>query len=808
MSVSFRRLRRATAFAYAFAFLVLSLLAGAALPAAAAGTSQVSGTVALDGKPVAGAKVTFSGNDVSVVVTSDAHGRFAVSSLPLGTYTVTAVGPGGERTKVNLDVTAGGAAIALVLGGLKEIGGSGATVRPAPVRAAGTDLSLNSNYLQHTPNNGSFSETLIQLPGAVRGANGVVHLNGDHGVINYFVDGVPIPQALNRQIGSEIDPNDISFVDVVEGAWPAQYGLRFGSSLNIATRAGTGPAGAELDVKAGSYTDLDTSLAYHAPISGGGGFDVALRAQDGTRGLDPPDFDSPHNDFSNTSQFFRIALPRGHNDFTDLTISHSFRSYQIPNDTQFGEPASTDDSEKQDDTFVNLQFRQALGTTGEWSIGPALKISHVLDFGDPQNDFAYGEALNILPPPFGNGGTSTDCATAYIPGTSNPNYAPTTCAFSLDDNKTSTDYRLQSDFVQHYGSHEVRAGVAYDLTNVSKRYSITLQPNNFLAPIQTPATPDAPTTVTDDNPNVGNTYESYVQDSWRLGHTDEIDYGLRYDYFNIGSTDFKQGFGGFSPRLKFTHFFGASASVYAYVGRLFEPFSFENVDPHAAQLLNLPLQPTVAQFDLKPERDTFLELGGHLPLAGGSLGLRVWQKNANDLIDDTQVGVTLLHQDINYVLGRISQEAAYYEHALPRNGRAYLSIAHTVSLNSGCETQLLAPCYGAPTGFTPADHDQSYSVTGGTLLNDRRGGWFSVNGEYGSGLSSSICPPTTPGNCKRTPHTIFSAEKGVPLAHNVAATAEVDNLLNDRYYVTILNAQGNHYAPPRLFSLGLRVTTH
>ena len=97
--------------------------------------------------------------------------------------------------------------------------------------------------------------------------------------------------------------------------------------------------------------------------------------------------------------------------------------------------------------------------------------------------------------------------------------------------------------------------------------------------------------------------------------------------------------------------------MYAYIGRFFEPFSLENVSPEAAQLLNLPLQPTMAQFDLKPERDTQLELGGHIPLGAGDLGFRVWQKNANDLIDDTQVGVTLLHQDINYTLGRLSQEA-------------------------------------------------------------------------------------------------------------------------------------------------------
>ena len=101
------------------------------------------------------------------------------------------------------------------------------------------------------------------------------------------------------------------------------------------------------------------------------------------------------------------------------------------------------------------------------------------------------------------------------------------------------------------------------------------------------------------------------------------------------------------------------------------------------------------------------------------------------------------------MLGRLSQEALNYMHPLARNGRAYFSVAHVVSLNSGCETQLLAPCFGQPTGFTPADHEQRYSVASGVLLDDRRGGWFSVDGEYGSGLSSAMCPPIRPDTASR-----------------------------------------------------------
>ena len=131
-----------------------------------------------------------------------------------------------------------------------------------------------------------------------------------------------------------------------------------------------------------------------------------------------------------------------------------------------------------------------------------------------------------------------------------------------------------------------------------------------------------------------------------------------------------------------------------------------------------------------------------------------------------------------------------------------------MSLNKGCETQLLAPCFGSPTDFTPADHNQAYSVAGGLLLNDSHGGWFSADAEYGSGLSSAICPPGTPGYCEVTPHTIFNVGKGIPIAPQTALTLEITNLLNDRYYVTLLNAQGNHYAAARAFTLGVQEGLH
>jgi len=770
--------------------------------ARAQSTTHLSGVVTnAQNAPVIAAAVLATGGNLVLRTKTDRHGAFTFAAVPPGTYNVDISAPEGHAS-LRVDLTSAGTSITVALTQVKEIGRTAVTSRP-PAHGSGTDVSLSAENLTRSPASGNLSELLVQLPGAARGANGVVHINGDHGDINYVVDGVPIPQELNRTVGGEFDSNDLAFVEVLQGAYPAQYGERFASVVNINTRNGNGPPGFTGGLDGGSYAHLDSTLGYHTPI-GTGNLDLAVRNERGDRGLDPPDFDSPHNDDSNANQFLRYTQPLGTN-FVNLTVSRSYRTYQIPNDVTGGEPASTDDNQTQEDLFSALQIRHPIGDHGSLSYGPFYKRSRIRDFGDPANDFAYGEAQNP--------GLPTDCANALSPEVS---YTASTCGVSLFSDRTAIDVGANLDYQNRSEKHTLAFGALYDATHVSKTYAVTLQPDNFLAPIFTPATPDAPYTVVDNAPNIGHLGVFYLQDTWRMGDDWQLDFGARGDSFSVFSTQFSDGFGQVSPRLKLTRSFGPRANVYAYYGRFFTPFSLENVSPLASYTLNLPLQKSVAAFDLKPQRDSDYEIGGHFGLGFGDLGLRVMQKDATDLIDDTQIGTTDLHQDINYREGRIASQTAYYQLPLARSGRFYASATHTYSVNKGCETQLLGPCFGQPDDWTPADHDQRWDVTSGLLANDRHNGWVSVDGEYGSGLSSGLNPngitcagPTgnSGGPCKRTPHLTFDAEKGIGLAHGMALTLRVGNIFNDRYYVTYLNAQGNHVARPRTFDLGLLFNT-
>ncbi len=778
--------------------------------AASAQVIFLAGTVVDDaGHPVAGATVRVAGANITLTKTTDERGRFSFQTLTIGRYWLTAV-EGALRAEEPIDLTSGGLTVLVTLSPLRTIGQVAAAGSGPVTRKSGTDVSIDAAQLARLPTGSSLAGILTQMPSAALGSNGQIHVNGDHNGLNYYIDGVQVPANLNRVLGTEIDPSDIGYLDLLEGAYPAQYGDKFAAVLNIGTKANAGVAGYDASAAGGSFNTYQGTFSAHTPLGAqGGSLTFSTFLGQNSWGIDPSVLNPVHNASSDSNFFLRASLPVAGADTVNFDLIHSLATFQIPPDTNLGVPSSTDDNEYQSDTFAALQYRHAIGDRGSIQFGPSVKISNILDTNDLENDLAAGGS----PPPSGQ----INCIDF------------TDCVFSVYANRTARDYRFNVDYAIQSPHHVLRAGALYDAATVFKNYVITIQPYSAL-------NPDGTFTAVDDSPNVGHQEEAYVQDSWTMGHNYELDYGLRLDAFQIFSTNFDQGFSQISPRVKFTRFFGKRASLYAYYGRLFVPFSFENVNPVTAAALYYAPPPDT--FDLKPQRDSLYEAGGHLPLGAFDLGLRVMHKVSTDWIDDTQVGDTNLHQDINFPIGRVDAQSLYAQENLPRNGRAYASVTHSVAQNSLiCQTNLLQNCtlggyltgpsgglipyYVAPGGpLVQADHDQHWDAAAGWLVNDLHGGWFSINAEYGSGLSFGDPAQIAPGpppyayaadpacstndavNCKVPPHLVFNVEKGVSIGSHVTVAVSVLNLLNDRYAITLDNSlQGTHYARPRAILL-------
>ncbi len=778
--MGFSRCAARDAVALCLILLLTSLSVGTAFAQA---STSISGTVVASGKPVPNAKLTLSGNNLTLQATTNAAGAFRFNGLSVGSYTVTTAADNGTPISTQVDLTSSGANVTIETVVTQEIGRiTSSIVSPPVARQSGTDFVTTNTQIERSAYVNTLPNILLQVPAAARGSNGQVHINGDHNGLNYYIDGVQVPEGLNRVLGNEIDPADIGFMEVIEGAYPAQYGDRFAGVVNISSKSQTGPTGATLQAAGGSYNAYDGIFGFHTPVGSGGGLYFGAREASNSWSLDPPVTDPVHNAGSVSSQFLRFAIPSG-NDNLSFLLTHSLQTFQLPPDTGSGTPAITNDNEIQEDTLATLIDRHTFGENAVLTYGMLYKRSRLLDTNDLNNDLI-----------------------GQIAG---PQAAPCTdfsnCSFfSVNADRTDINTRFVADYSIVTGKHEIRVGGLYGAETLQKNYVMTV-----------PATtPDGsmltPFTVVDNAPNAGHTQQFYIQDGWQPDAHFRLDYGVRSDSFQVFSTDFDNGFAQWSPRVKATYIFNRGANVYAYYGRLFVPFSLESVSPVAAAMLYVP--PSVTTNDLKPQRDSLYEFGGHLPLGGGELGVRISHKVSTDWLDDTQVGATNLHQDINFPLGEVNSQTLYYNQQFGLGSRFYVSASHVTAVNSmNCETELLQNCaaLGPPGGdFVQADHDQHYDASAGLLVNDRHRGWFSMNSEYGSGLSrgdTTLCPPFPLGdalNCKVPPHLTFDIAKGFAFGrHNQVAIA-IQNLLNDQYAITLNSSlQGTHYAKPRSVEL-------
>jgi hypothetical protein len=83
--------------------------------------------------------------------------------------------------------------------------------------------------------NASFQQVILQAPGVVQEEFGEVHVRGDHGDLQYRVNGVLLPESLNG-FGQEIDTHLIHSVTLMTGTMPAQFGDRTAGIFDVTTK--------------------------------------------------------------------------------------------------------------------------------------------------------------------------------------------------------------------------------------------------------------------------------------------------------------------------------------------------------------------------------------------------------------------------------------------------------------------------------------------------------------------------------------------------------------------------------------------
>ena len=195
--------------------------------------------------PVAAATVTLQAttSDYSQTAQSDSQGEFSFNAVPVGDYKITVTQPRFETSEQTITVASNSSPVLhfqLVLGSVSQT----ATVE-------GQAAAVNMDSV--TPTTLVDREDIANTPGADRTnsmamitdytpaayvTHDMLHMRGGHQV-DWLIDGVPIPNTnIATNLGPQIDPKDIDYLEILRGSYDAEYGDRTYGIFNIVPRTG------------------------------------------------------------------------------------------------------------------------------------------------------------------------------------------------------------------------------------------------------------------------------------------------------------------------------------------------------------------------------------------------------------------------------------------------------------------------------------------------------------------------------------------------------------------------------------------
>ncbi len=573
--------------------LVLGWLAG--LPLVAQTTGSIRGTVESGQTALAGVTIEAKSPNLqgSRTAVTDAEGRFNLTLLPPGTYTLTAKLEGfavkTETIRLALNQVAS-IHLELVAAASAEVTVTGQAV-PVETESNTIGRNMDAKAFQALPTGRNYAE-IAQLASGVNTDNSNVRqtsitVYGSTGLENaYMVDGA---NTTGVEIGSQGKVLNFEFIQEVElkaGGYEAEYTGAQGGILNVVTKSG----GNEYHGDAFGYFDNDSLQAdnQHLCIEGTGtypncekqqtpeGIPVGFTKQD--YGLDIGGFIlkdtlwffGAYDHVKNTLQRQITTGPEA-NTVTDLDTSSNLYSGKLTWNfgqgqtligSVFGDP--TDDVGAVGQIFgppTTYNGTVSIGGTDfgvryQGILGPKWLVTGQFFYHRENNNTLPGPGGDI--PPVIDATSGTQIATGGFVGAQGDGQ------FAL---KQFTRYDYLADATYYLGPHNLKAGFGFQRidANVVRNQSGgqlvnilgtsdqgTIYSHTFFAGLD--ATTENPTIAPVVATPQNDVFAAYLQDRWEILHNLTLNAGVRWEkqlikglgditYINIDH---------FSPRVGFT----------------------------------------------------------------------------------------------------------------------------------------------------------------------------------------------------------------------------------------------------------------
>jgi outer membrane receptor protein involved in Fe transport len=570
--------------------------------------------------------------------------------------------------------------------------------------------------------NTPIDKVILQLPGvsydsAVSNPN--FHVRNQYADVQTRINGVVLPEGVSA-LGALIDTNFVGSMTLLDGALPAEYGLRTAGVLDITSRSFATPGG-EISLYGGSQQTITPSFDYGGS-DGKSEYFISTRGNWNALGLENPtsSINAIHDDTQQGKFFGYASTLIDPSTRFSLISAASYSAYQIPNNPgqtalgDFGDPNANSATlnENEYDTYIaNIAAWQRHGTDGDAQIAVYSRYADVhfvpdivgdLEFNDVASDVTRESVLN---------GIQADAS------------------YLVNDR------------------HTLRFGfaVSAEQTNINTIYTVL------------PGSPGAvtgpPFNITDGSSLLGWNIGTYIQDEWKLTDQLTLNSGLRFDqlyqYVNANQL---------SPRLALVYKPLQGTTFHAGYARYFTPpYQAQAYSANIALLANTTNAPSVNLVDpVKPERSNYFDVGvDQVVLPGLTAGVDAYYKQARDQLDDGQFGSAVVLTQFNYAEG-YSEGGEFKLKYTKDNFNAYANFSYNVTEAKDIESNQylidLADYNYLLTNWHYTDDMQLMTGSAGASYrwNDTL---FTADLIYGSGLRSGdlTSSPPVPPNSEHTP---------------------------------------------------------
>jgi outer membrane receptor protein involved in Fe transport len=605
------------------------------------------------------------------------------------------------------------------------------------------------------------NQVLLRAPGVAQDSFGQIHVRGDHGNLQYRLDGVQLPEGMSL-FTNALATQYAAKMALITGALPSQYGFRTAGIIDITLKSGRSDPGAEASMTGGSYNWLQPALSYGGS-SGKSDWFVTGQFLHNDIGVENP-APTAYPIHDSTDQWHALAKAThiiDENTRLSFILGGAQARFQIPQlqgvvpgFTVLGNSttnsASLDQVQWENNYFAILSLQKHYGEA-DFQLSAFSRYSGLFYQPDPLGDLMF------------NG------------------ISPWASRQSLATG------------VQGDGSFKVASQHTLRTGFLVQRERATTQTNAQVLPVDDTGaqTTDVPQGILFGSDEVGWLYGLYVQDEWKVTPTVTINFGARFDAYNYS---FGAAENQLSPRINVVWQPNDWLTAHAGYARYFTPPPLAQVNTNGVlATLGTTAAPEVITNDaVRAERSNYFDAGFQVkPLPGLTVGFDAYYKQSQNLLDEGQFGAPIFLTSFNYADANIKGwelTASYDDGPWSVYGNLAWSQALATNITSAQFNFAASELAFISQNYIFVDHDQSWTASAGAAYTFNQGSdWATRLGAdflYGNGLRKTV---VNPNDSSVPPYAIvnLSAAQHIPIKGTQGAQLRLDvlNVFDNSYEI-------------------------